>query len=152
MHLKDKKGRILCWKERLQDFVFYTDLHHVPLPQASVKDGIKRLDNGLLVKTERVSYGFCYHKDDGTACIFVSDMPLEQLLSPHCLICESKILQETASCGPRTCGSFLGLFRPAVVRGFSAWQELLDVLWRKGWSIIPRSGGSVCVECRRCRP
>lgn len=83
VHLKDKKAAyFVLEKNGYKISCFYTDLHHVPLPQASVKDGIKRLDNGLLVKTEKGYHAvFCYHKDDGTACIFVSDMPLEQLLS-----------------------------------------------------------------------
>jgi len=81
LHLKDKKtAYLLLKKDGYKISVFYTDLHDVAVPKASSKEGIQHLGKSLLVKTEKgYRTVFCFHKDEGTACIFVSDMPLEEL-------------------------------------------------------------------------
>lgn len=80
VHLKDKKSAFfLLEKDGYKISAFYTDLHDVSLPKASVKEGIKAL-GARLVKTEKGYHTiFCFHRDDGTACILVSDMPLKEL-------------------------------------------------------------------------
>ena len=79
IHLKDKKAAyFLLEKEGHKISCFYTDLHDVVVPKASSQEGIQHLGKSLLVKSEK-GYRtiFCFHPD-GTACIFVSDMPLEE--------------------------------------------------------------------------
>ncbi len=79
VHLKDKKSAyFLLEKDGHKISCFYTDLHDVIVPKASSKEGIQHLGKSLLVKSEQ-GYRtiFCFHPD-GTACIFVSDMPLEE--------------------------------------------------------------------------
>ena len=79
IHLKDKKAAyFLLEKDGHKISCFYTDLHDVSAPKASSKEGIDHLGKTLLVKTEQ-GYRtiFCFHPD-GTACIFVSDMPMEE--------------------------------------------------------------------------
>lgn len=80
VHLKDKKSAFfLLEKDGYKISAFYTDLYGVSLPKASAKEGIKAL-GPRLVKTEKGYHTiFCFHKEDGTACILVSDMPLEEL-------------------------------------------------------------------------
>lgn len=80
VHLKDKKSAyFLLEKDGYKISAFLTDLHDVRLPKVSAKDGIKAM-GPRLVKTERGYHTiFCFHKEDGTACIIVSDMPLEEL-------------------------------------------------------------------------
>lgn len=80
VHLKDKKtAYFLLEKDGYKISAFYTDLHNVSLPQSSVKSGITLLGMRL-VKTEKGYHTiFCFHPEDGTACILVSDMPLEEL-------------------------------------------------------------------------
>ena len=81
IHLKDKKAAyFLLEKDGHKISCFYTDLHDVSVPKASNKEGIDQLGNMLLVKTKQ-GYRtiFCFHPD-GTACIFVSDMPLEEFV------------------------------------------------------------------------
>lgn len=79
IHLKDKKAAyFLLEKNGYKISCFYTDLHDVPVPKASGKERVNHLGKTLLVKSEQ-GYRtiFCFHPD-GTACIFVSDMPLEE--------------------------------------------------------------------------
>jgi len=79
-HLNDKKSAyFLLEKDGYKISAFYTDLHDVSAPKSSVKSGIKPLGMRL-VKTEKGYHTiFCFHPEDGTACILVSDMPLEEL-------------------------------------------------------------------------
>ncbi|MGE0268932.1 MAG: zf-HC2 domain-containing protein [Candidatus Omnitrophota bacterium] len=80
INLKDKKSAyILMEKDGYKISCFYTDLKDVKIPAVSVKEGITTPDGHLLVKSERgYNTVFCYHKADGTACIFVTDMPMDQ--------------------------------------------------------------------------
>jgi anti-sigma factor (TIGR02949 family) len=80
VHLKDKKSAyFLLEKDGYKISAFYTDLQDVALPKSSIKSGIKPLGMRL-VKTEKGYHTiFCFHPVDGTACILVSDMPLEEL-------------------------------------------------------------------------
>ena len=80
VHLKDKKSAyFLLEKDGYKISAFYTDLHDVSQPKASVKSGIKPFGMRL-VKTEKGYHTiFCFHPEDGTACILVSDMPLKEL-------------------------------------------------------------------------
>lgn len=80
VHLKDKKSAyFLLEKDGYKISAFYTDLHDVSLPKVSGKEGVKAF-GPRLVKTEKGYHTiYCFHKDDGTACILVSDMPLEEL-------------------------------------------------------------------------
>ena len=80
VHLKDKKSAyFLLEKDGYKISAFYTDLHDVSLPKASVKSGVKPLGMRL-VKTEKGYHTiYCFHPEDGTACILVSDMPLKEL-------------------------------------------------------------------------
>lgn len=80
INLKDKKSAyILLEKDGYKISCFYADLNDVKLPGLSVKDGVRAFDDHRLVKTQQ-GYNtiFCYHRADGTACIFVSDMPMDQ--------------------------------------------------------------------------
>ena len=79
VHLKDKKAAyFLLEKDGHKISCFYTDLHDVVVPKASPKEGIQHLGKSLLVKSEKGYRAiFCFHPD-GTACVFVSDMPLEE--------------------------------------------------------------------------
>lgn len=93
VHLKDKKSAyFLLEKDGYKISAFYTDVHNVSLPKASVKKGIKAVGHRL-IKTEKGYHTiFCFHKEDGTACILVSDMPLEELerliaLNPVTYVC-----------------------------------------------------------------
>lgn len=80
VHLKDKKSAyFLLEKDGYKISAFYTNLHDASLPKASAQAGIKSLGMRL-VKTERGYHTiYCFHKEDGTACILVSDMPLKEL-------------------------------------------------------------------------
>ena len=80
VYLKDKKSAyFVLEKDGYQISAFYADLHDVSLPKASVKSGIKSLGMRL-VKTEKGYHTiYCFHPEDGTACILVSDMPLKEL-------------------------------------------------------------------------
>ena len=80
VHLKDKKSAyFLLEKDGYKISAFHTDLHDVSLPKVSAKSGINPLGMRL-VKTEKGYHTiFCFHPEDGTACILVSDMPLEEL-------------------------------------------------------------------------
>ncbi len=80
VHLKDKKtAYFLLEKDGYKISAFYTDLHDVSRPKATDKSGIKALGMRL-VKTEKGYHTiFCFHPEDGTACILVSDMPLDEL-------------------------------------------------------------------------
>ncbi len=79
IHLKDKKAAyFLMEKNGYKISCLYTDLHDVVVPKASPKEKIEHLGKTLLVKSEQgYNTVFCFHPD-GTACIFVSDMPLEE--------------------------------------------------------------------------
>lgn len=80
VHLKDKKSAYFLFeKDGYKISAFYTDLHDVSQPEKSDKSGIKPLGMRL-VKTEKGYHTiYCFHPEDGTACILVSDMPLEEL-------------------------------------------------------------------------
>ncbi len=80
VHLKDKKSAyFLLEKDGYKISAFYTDLHDVSRPKSSDKSGIKSLGMRL-VKTEKGYHTiYCFHPEDGTACILVSDMPLKEL-------------------------------------------------------------------------
>lgn len=80
VHLKDKKSAFfLLEKDGYKISAFYTDLHDVSLPKSSIRSWIKPLGMRL-VKTEKGYHTiYCFHPEDGTACILVSDMPLEEL-------------------------------------------------------------------------
>jgi len=80
VHLKDKKSAyFLLEKDGYKISAFYTDLHDVSQPKASAKSGVKPFGMRL-VKTEKGYHTiYCFHPEDGTACILVSDMPLEEL-------------------------------------------------------------------------
>jgi mycothiol system anti-sigma-R factor len=80
VHLNDKKSAyFLLEKDGYKISAFYTDLHDVSQPKKSDKSGIKPLGMRL-VKTEKGYHTiYCFHPEDGTACILVSDMPLEEL-------------------------------------------------------------------------
>jgi anti-sigma factor (TIGR02949 family) len=80
VHLKDKKSAyFLLEKDGYKISAFYMDLQDALSPKASAKEAVKAVGHRL-VKTEKGYHTvYCFHPDDGTACILVTDMPLEEL-------------------------------------------------------------------------
>lgn len=81
MHLKDKKAAyFLMQKDGYKISGFYTNFKNVEAPKASAKEGIEQIKPMVLVQSENGYHTvFCFHPD-GTACILVSDMPMEDFV------------------------------------------------------------------------
>ncbi len=79
MHLKDQKAAYLVFeKDGYVISALYADVNKLVLPKESQKDEIKVVDSHRLMKTENGFHIiFCHHPDE-TACIIITNMPLEK--------------------------------------------------------------------------